>query len=493
MRFEDYRRYDGLGLAQLVARGEVSASELVEAALARADAVEPRLHALVARMDEAARAAARQPVAGPFGGVPFLVKDLFQECRGEPSWAGSRALQRAAPKSAQDSEIVARWRAAGLIVAGRTSLPELGIKGVTEPEAFGPTRNPWNPAHSPGGSSGGSGAAVAAGVVPLAGANDGGGSIRIPGAWCGLFGFKPGRGRTPLGPSCPDALGGLVVNHVLTRSVRDSAAALDATQGPAASSLVHLAPPPRPYLDEAATEPGALRIAFATDSPIGTEVHREAIEAVARTARLLEGLGHRVEEAAPAIDGMRMAQDFLQIWFAQCAGSVERVRKLGGSDDGLEFDTRLLAALGRALRASDYVPSQLRCAACMPVLAEFFGRYDLWLTPAVAMPPPRIGEIATPAHERLATRIMLALGLGRALLQSSLVRKLVQDNLRWVPFTQLANLTGLPAMSVPLHWTPDGLPIGAQFTAPIGGEGLLFRLAGQLERAQPWFDRVAPG
>ncbi|HYB51476.1 MAG TPA: amidase [Burkholderiaceae bacterium] len=492
MDFRDYRQYDGLGLAQLVARGEVSAAELMETALARADAVEPRLHTLVARMDEAARAAARLPAAGPFGGVPFLVKDLFQECQGEPSWAGSRALHHRAPKATRDSEIVARWRAAGLLVAGRTNLPEFGTKGITEPEAFGPTRNPWNPAHNPGGSSGGSAAAVAAGIVPLAGANDGGGSIRIPAAWCGLFGFKPGRGRTPFGPSCPDAVGGLAVNHVLTRSVRDSAALLDATHGPAASSLVHLAPPVRPYLEEAATDPAPLRIGFATASPIGTEVHSEAVEAVSRTARLLESLGHRVEEAAPALDGMQVARDFLQIWFGQCAVIVDAARRLGAADAEFEFDTRLMAALGRALRASDYAQSQQRCAACMPVLAEFFGRYDVWLTPAVAMPAPRIGEIVTPAHERAATRLMLALGLGRALLESSLVRKLVSDNLRWVPFTQLANLTGLPAMSVPLHWAREGLPIGAQFTAAIGGEGVLFRLAGQLERAQPWFNRLPP-
>ncbi len=491
MDFDEYRRHDGLGLAQLVARRELGAAELLDAALARLEAVEPRLHALVGRMDAAARAAARQPFAGPFAGVPFLVKDLFQPCQGEPSWSGCRGLRAANQPSPFDAEIVRRWRAAGLNILGRTSAPEFGAKAITEPEAFGPTRNPWNPEHSPGGSSGGSAAAVAAGIVPLAGANDGGGSIRIPAGWCGLFGLKPGRGRTPWGPLAGEGLGGLAVNHVLTRSVRDSAAALDATHGPEATSRVHLAPPARPYLDEVGIEPGRLRIGFATASPIGTEVGAEALAAVQDAARLLQGLGHHIEEAAPAVDGMRMSRDFLQIWFAHCATAVDEVQQLTGcGDEGFEFDTRLMAALGRALRACDYAASQERCAGLMAAIAQYFGRYDLWLTPTSALPAPRVGEIRTPGHERALMRVLLGLGLGRRLLDSSLVQKLVQDNLRWVPFTQLANLTGLPAMSVPLHWTAEGLPLGVQFTAAVGGEGLLFRLAGQLERTRPWFDRV---
>ncbi|MGH8530571.1 MAG: amidase, partial [Nevskiales bacterium] len=280
MNFEEYRKQDGLGLAQLVARREVTPSELLEVAIARAEAVNPKLNAIIIPMHEIARERAKQALAGPFAGVPFLTKDLFQEYAGVQTAYGCKGLKAANIKAPVHSEITARWLKAGTVIFGRTNTPEFGAKGITEPDAWGPTRNPWNTDHVPGGSSGGSASAVSAGVVPMAGANDGGGSIRIPAAHCGLFGIKPGRGRTPWGPQYGELMHGAAMNHIVSRSVRDSAAMLDATHGPEIGSLYHIAPPERPYLEEVTRDPGKLRVGFSTRSPIGSKVHPEAIQAV---------------------------------------------------------------------------------------------------------------------------------------------------------------------------------------------------------------------
>ncbi|HUS23764.1 MAG TPA: amidase family protein [Candidatus Binatia bacterium] len=490
MTFDEYAKHDALGLAERIAQRAVTAGELLEVAIARAEAVNPRLGAIVYPLYEMARERARQPLSGPFAGVPFLTKDLFQEIAGAPTAFGCKGMKAAGFRAPFTAEITARWLKAGAVIFGRTNTPEFGAKAITEPDAWFPARNPWNPDHTPGGSSGGSAAAVAAGVVPMAGANDGGGSIRIPAAHCGLFGLKPGRGRTPWGPAMSEAMHGAAMNHVVSRTVRDSAAMLDATQGSDLGTLNHLAPPERPYLEEASREPGRLRIAFSTASPIGTDVHPEAVQAVRDAAALLESLGHQVEEGAPQLDGMQLAKDFLVMWFAQCAATVRTVKaQTGCGNDGFELDTRAMAAFGDATRASDYVEGYWRWGAYTRALAEFHQRHDLWLTPTLALPPARIGEVVTPPGERAAVRVVLALGLERLLLKTGLVEKMARENLKWVPFTQLANLTGVPAMSVPLHWTAAGLPLGVQLVAAHGGEGLLFRLAGQLERARPWAQR----
>ncbi len=490
MKFEDYVRYDGLALADLIARRQVSAPELLDAALSRADSVNPKLNAIIISMHDIARERARQALSGPFAGVPFLTKDLFQEYAGVQTAYGCKGLKAAKYIAPFTAEITARWLRAGVVIFGRTNTPEFGAKGITEPDAWGPTRNPWNLDHVPGGSSGGSASAVAAGIVPMAGANDGGGSIRIPAAHCGLFGIKPGRGRTPWGPAMSEAMHGAAMNHVVSRSVRDSAAMLDATHGSEAGSLCHLAPPERPYLEEVTRDPGRLRIAFSAASPVGTEVDAEAVQAVKDAAKLLESLGHHVEEGAPAIDGMQLAKDFVMMWFAQCAATVKQVRQQTGCGDrGFELDTLAMAAFGNASRASEYVEGYFRWSEYTHRLAEFHQKYDLWLSPALARPPARVGQIATPHWQHVAMKILLALGLSRVILKSGMIEEMVRENLKWVPFTQLGNLTGTPAMSVPLHWTAAGLPLGVQFVAAHGGEGLLFRLAGQLERAQPWFDK----
>jgi amidase len=491
--FAEYGRYDATGLAELIRTRQVSASEILEAAILRAESVNPTLNAIIIPLYERARAELNEKAAGlsgPFAGVPFLVKDLFQDLAGVAAAYGCKGLKAAQYLAPATSEIVARWQRTGAVVFGRTNTPEFGAKGITEPEAWGATRNPWNPAHTPGGSSGGSAAAVASRIVPMAGANDGGGSIRIPAGCCGLFGLKPGRGRTPFGPPMTETMHGAAVNHVLTRSVRDSAAMLDATHGPEVGSLFHAAPPGRPYLEEIQREPGRLRIAFSWRSPIGTEVHPEAQKAVENAAKLLVSLGHHVEAGEPAMDGMQVAQDFLKMWFAHCAATVDLVkREARCGNGGFELDTLAMAAFGRALSAQSYVEGYLRWSEYAHQLSTFHQKYDLWLTPTLAHPPARIGEIATPPLLLLVMRIVLALRLSGLVLKSGVVEQMARDNLKWVPYTQLANLTGVPAMSVPLHWTAAGLPLGVQFVAPVGGEGMLLRLAAQLERAQPWIDR----
>lgn len=489
--FEDYRRHDGLALADLVRRKEVTAAELLETAIARSEAVNPKLNAIIIPMHELARARAKQELSGPFAGVPFLTKDLFQEYQGVQTAYGCKGLKAANYKAEAHAEITQRWLNAGAVIFGRTNTPEFGAKGITEPEAWGATRNPWNTDRIPGGSSGGSASAVAAGIVPMAGANDGGGSIRIPAAYCGLFGIKPGRGRTPWGPQMSEAMHGAAMNHILSRSVRDSAAMLDATHGPEAGSLSHIAPPERPYLEEVTRSPGKLKIAFFTKSPIGTSVHPEAVKSVEDSAKLLASLGHHVEEAAPDIDGMALAQDFIVMWFAQCAATVrEMKRRTGCGNEGFELDTLAMAAFGEATRASEYVEGYWRWSDYTRKLALFHEKYDLLMMPVLAHPAPGVGQIATPEWQKVAMKILMGLGLSRLVLKSGMIEQMVRENLQWVPYTQLGNLTGTPAMSVPLHWTSDNLPMGIQFVAPHGGEGTLFRLAGQLEQAKPWFNKV---
>lgn len=490
MNFADYVRQDGTALAELIAAGDAEPQALLETAIARAEAVNPRLGAIVHPLYQRARERLRAPLSGPFSGVPFLVKDLFQDMRGAPASYGCRALKDAAIAAEEDQEYVRRVETAGAVIFGRTNTPEFGAKGITEPDAWPPARNPWNPDHTPGGSSGGSAAAVAAGIVPAAGANDGGGSIRIPAACCGLFGLKPSRGRTPSGPPRAELMHGAAVNGVVSRSVRDSAAWLDVLAGAESGAGYRLAPARRPYVEAAAEDPPPLRIAYATQSPIGTEVHPEAVAAVENTCALLESLGHRVEPAAPALDGALVAKDFLTMWFAQLAAIITEVKAQTGSGNrSFELDTRAMAALGHALRADEYVAGHNRWQGYALALAHFYADYDLYLTPTLALPPARIGEIATPKWQHAALKVLLALRAGRLLLKSGVVDQMVHENLRWVPYTQLANLTGTPAMSVPLHWCQGGLPLGVQFMAPVGEEDRLFALAGQLERAQPWFDR----
>ena len=488
--FKEYPQHDATSLADLVARREISATELLEAALARAEAVRSRINAICIPMTELARERAANRLSGPFAGVPFLIKDIGQHYAGVPTTAGSRALRAWTPT--EHAEVVNRFLAAGLVIFGKTATPELALKAQTETVLFGATRNPWNPDRTPGGSSGGAAAAVAAGIVPMAGASDGGGSIRIPASYCGLFGLRPGRGRVPSGPQEGECWEGASSEHVLTRSVRDCARMLDALHGADTGAPFVIAPPERPYSEETGRDPGRLRIGFSTVSPLGTPVHADCIRAVEDTARLLERLGHRVEPATPEIDGIALARCYLSMYFGQTAASVAEARALTGARESeFELDTRALAMLGRSLSAGEYVARHKQWNQFARALGRFHRQYDLHLTPTVAAPPARIGELDLPLTQRAALRAILRLGLGKTLLKSGVVDQLAQQNLRRVPFTQLSNLTGTPSMSVPLQMSAEGLPVGVQFIAASGGEGLLIRLAAQLEQAQPWSGRRA--
>ncbi|MEE2057660.1 amidase [Rhodococcus artemisiae] len=491
MEYAEYRRCDAVGLAELVTRGEVSAVELLDTALSRLDAVDPTLNTVVQRLDERARVRAEGPLSGPFAGVPFLVKDLLQDVVGTPTGSGSRAL--AEIPAAQNSVLVDRWLDSGLVIFGKTNTPEFGAKGITEPEAGGVTRNPWNPELTPGGSSGGSAAAVAAGVVPVAGANDGGGSIRIPAACCGLLGLKPGRGVVPTGPVGGEPLHGAVSNGVISRTVRDSAAMLDVMAGTYSAAPYAVGGIAGSYAAVVSTPPRRLRIGYATASPIGTGVDPEAVAGVDRAVVLLDELGHRVEPAETGIDERRLAADFLTMWFASLALEVDDARRRTGcGPGGFEFDTRMLAELGRSVSAPDYLAAHARWADYIRDLAAFHERYDLLLTPTLAYPPARVGELATPMWMRALGSVLMTTRMGRLARWSGLIDKVIDDNLGRTPYTQLANITGRPAISVPLHWTAEGVPLGVQFVAPLGGEALLLSLAGELEQASPWFDRQPP-
>jgi len=489
--YTEYRRHDAVGLAALVAKGEVSASELLETAIARTEEVEPRIRALVRPMYEIARARAAGPLSGPFAGVPFLIKDLGQHYAGLPTGAGSRSL--ASYPRPVHATVVRRWLDAGLVPFGKTNTPEFGAKAITEPDANGPSRNPWDTGRTPGGSSGGSAAAVAAGVVPVAGASDGGGSIRIPAACCGLFGLKPGRGLLPDGPDVAERLHGAAVNGVVSRTVRDTAAMLDVLAGPDPGGPYPAARPAEPFADQARRDPGGLRIGFSTASPLGTPVDPQAVAAVEDAAGLLEAAGHTVEAASSGVDERQLAKDFLTMWFAAVAAQVSETRALTGcGPEAFELDTQVMAAVGRATSAPTYIAAHGRWNDHTRRLAAFHERYDLLLTPTLARPPVRIGELAAPEAIQRASRVLLRAHAAGLLARTNVLDTLIDQNLSPVPYTQLANITGRPAMSVPLYRTPDGLPLGVQFVGPLGGEGRLLALATQLEAARPWADREPP-
>ncbi|TCK24242.1 amidase [Pseudonocardia endophytica] len=491
MDYAEYRSYDAVGLAALVEKGEVSAAELLDAATARAAEVDGRIGAIARPMHAQARARLSETLSGPFAGVPFLIKDLGQHYAGVPTAAGTGPL--ATVPAERHSEVVRRWLDAGLVVFGKTSTPEFGAKAITEPVAGPTARNPWDLTRTPGGSSGGSAAAVAAGIVPVAGASDGGGSIRIPAACCGLFGLKPGRGLVPDGPHQSERMHGAAVQGVLSRTVRDTAAMLDVLVGPEPGAPYRLAAPDEPYTEAARREPGVLRIGVSTASPIGGTVDPEALAAVREATDVLTGLGHAVEPASSGVDERQLSRDFLTMWFASMAHQVADARaRTGAADDAFELETRMMAALGRATSAPTYLSAYARWNEHTRRLAAFHERYDLLLTPTLSRPPWRIGELATPEPMRRLARAVLAGRVAGLLGRTNVVDTLVDRNLGPVPYTQLANITGRPAMSVPLYITPGGLPLGVQLVGGIGAEGRMLALATQLEAARPWADRHPP-
>lgn len=488
MNFDEYRAHDATGLAQLVADNQVTAAELLEVARERAAAVNPRINAIVRDVPTAAD----REFTGPFAGVPFLIKDLAQDYAGLPTSAGSRAL-KSVPVT-ETATVVQRWIDAGLNIFGKTNTPEFGAKGITEPVAWGPARNPWDLSRTPGGSSGGSAAAVAAGVVPCAGASDGGGSIRIPAASCGLVGLKPGRGLTPSGPATGEPMHGAAVQGVVSRTVRDTAAMLDVLKGGEAGGPYAPGVPSDSYASHVGADPGRLRIGVRVPSALRPTPDPEAYAAVAAAVKTLTDLGHEVEELPVApFDDAALAKDFLLTWFVNLAWEVEEAKRISGAGDAaFEQDTLIMAALGRATSSVDYVAAVQRRHEHTRRLTTFFESHDLLLTPSLATPPPQIGEFDLPVALQRASDVLIKTRTARLLRYTKIVDDIVDKNLGWVPYTQLANLTGRPAISLPLHWTAAGLPLGVQFVAPLAGEALLIRLAAQLEEALPWSNRVAP-
>ncbi|MFZ0930378.1 MAG: amidase [Syntrophobacteraceae bacterium] len=469
----DFAFLDATAQAELVRRKEVRSVELVEAAIERIERLNPTLNAVVTPMyDQALAAATGKLPDGPFAGVPFLLKDLLAFYKGVRLTFGSAALRDFVPDF--DSELVLRLKRSGLIILGKTNLCEFGLLPTTESRLFGPCHNPWDLGRTPGGSSGGSAVAVATGMVPMAHANDGGGSIRIPASCCGLFGLKPTRGRNPLGPRFGDVANGLVVEHAVTRSVRDSAALLDATSGPDIGDPYWAPPRIRPFAQEVGADPGRLRIAFSTAAPTGVSIHPDCIRAVQDAAALCADLGHEVVEAAPALDGKKVAKAFATLWTADCAATLSRIAGRAGQTpkpDWVEPLTWGLYEMGQRFTAVDYIMSVQTLQSIGRLVGRFFVDYDVWITPTLGQPPVPLGTFDSQPGDPLA-------GFRRSS--------------EFVPFTPICNVTGQPAMSVPLFWNSDDLPIGVQFIGRFGDEATLFRLAAQLEAARPWTDRRPP-
>lgn len=464
---------DASAQAERVAQGECSPADLVEAAIERIERVNPEINAVVVPLFERARAEAADPglPAGPFRGVPLLLKDLGCHLAGVPVYGGTQFLRDHDWHSPVDSFLAQRFRAAGFVVVGKANTPELGLSPTTEPETFGPTRNPWDPTRIVGGSSGGSAAAVAAGLTPLAHAGDGGGSIRNPAGACGLVGLKPTRGRTSLGPEIGEGWAGCTTEHVVTRSVRDAAAVLDCVAGPGTGDPYFAPPPAAPFLSEMGRDPGALRVGCFT-SNAHTPAHPEASAAVEATAKLLAELGHQVESTYPdALDETDLGEFTSTAVSANVAheldGMARRVGKAVTEKD-VEPATWAMAQRGWSLSATDYLRTLdalhafgRRMRAWWRELPGDSG-YDILVTPTMAEPAPPIGELKGASIERI---------------------------IRLVPYTMPYNVSGQPAIGLPLHWTQEGMPLGIQLVAGYGQEALLIRLASQLETARPWRDR----
>lgn len=470
LSYEEYVKYDAMGLAELVARGEVSPAELLATAIARAEQVNPIINAInLPHYDFARKSIAQGLPKGPLHGVPWLLKDLYMQLQGTRTTNGSVFFKDNVAQ--HNSTLVDRYRQAGLVIFGKTHSPEFGGTATTESRLWGDSRNPWNLEHTTGGSSGGSAAAVAAGILPAANASDGGGSIRIPASCCGLFGMKPTRARVPMGPDKFEGSNGQSVLHAVTRSVRDSALILDLTRGPEPGMPYHAPAVERPYMEEVSREPGKLRIALMPNPVLPLPVHEECLKAVNNAAALCEKLGHDVEEAGVQIP---VEEYFNAVGVISSVGTLNRVlareKALGRKVTEADLEPLIFQRMeqGRSVTGLQYAQARDTYHKVGAILGRFHQQYDVILNPTMANPPLKIGAMSLAQD------------------YDSYARSVIGASV----FTQLFNVTGQPSMSVPLHWSADGLPVGVMFTARFGDEGTLFRLASQLEQASPWFDRM---
>lgn len=490
---QDYAEVDAVELARRVKAGEVTPSELVETALSAIDKVNPKLNAVVHSMaEEARRTASGELPDGPLRGVPMVVKDFDGFVKGVPFTASCRLLEGFIPT--EDAEVIARLRRAGVVFLAKTNCPELAILGTTEPAWRGPTRNPWNTDHSTGGSSGGSAALVAARAVPAGHGGDGGGSLRIPASACGLVGLKATRGRIPTGPQAAELWGGYVQFGVLTRSVRDTAAFLDVLSGPLPGDPYFAPPPKRPYVDEPGADPGKLRIGMTTRSLFGHHTDPECVEAAESAAKLLEELGHHVEEVNLDIDRDRLVRAYLTQVGVGVAAEIEEMATWTGrhpKPELFEPGTWFLRQVGMTLSALQLQDARDAVQEAGRAMARFHERYDLFLSPTLAHPPVKIGALAIKPAERVGLGVLRTIPLRAGI--KKVLAMLAENNFERTPNTQLFNQTGQPAISLPLHWSRDGLPIGVQLAAPMGHEDVLLRIAAQLETARPWASRKPGG
>jgi amidase len=473
----DLSQLDATAQAELVRNGDASPLELVDAAINNIEKINPALNAVIHPLFDSARAAARGDLPdGPFRGVPILFKDLDCRVEGDPVHEGMQFLKDANWRNDGTDALARKYLDAGFVCVGRTNTPELGLVPTTEPEAYGPARNPWDTARTTGGSSGGSAAAVASGMVAVAHANDGGGSIRIPASCCGLVGLKPSRGRTSRGPDYSAIDDMLVVELCVSRTVRDTAGVLDAVHGRTDGETVSAPAPARSFMSEVGADPGKLRIALLTHNPLDTgDIHPDCVAAARDTAQLLESLGHSVDETFPAgVARPELVGQFTTLWTVTLAYNIRywerKVGREAGPDD-MEALTWSLAEMGRNTPAPDYVDAQHAMGQLTRDLEAWFAAdYDLLLTPTLGEPPCPLGEFTTPDEPFL--------GFMRAA--------------TFVPYTPLANMAGNPAISLPLSWNDQELPVGSMLMAAYGREDLLLQVASQLETARPWADRRPP-
>lgn len=466
----EYDKYDALGLAELVAKRQVTPLELLDAVRQRVETLNPKLNAFCHLFFDKAEAQIKQGLpAGPFRGVPFALKDLGQYLAGTITSSGSRVWKNAVAEA--DSTLVERYKQAGLVIFGKTNSPELGLTTTTESALYGKTRNPWNPERTSGGSSGGSSASVAARILPAAHASDGGGSIRIPASCCGLFGLKPTRGRVPMGPAQFEGWNGCSHHHVITISVRDSAALLDATAGAEPGSPFFSPPPARPFLKELRVDPGKLRIALVAEPYGGTPLDPECRKAATEAAKLCESLGHKVEEVKLPINNAAMREAFLNVIVVSLARTLEDAGKTLGravTENDVEPVTWAMMQQGKALSSVAYSRAIATMHQVGLTMAKFMQNYDVILSPTLAKPPVPLGVLSLSPESSAA---------------------FIKEVTEFGPHTALYNVTGQPSMSVPLHWSEDGLPVGVMFSGRFGEDSLLLRLAAQLEKARPWRER----